>query len=476
MASASASRPDDVDVALSEGVEARWVVLGAPGAGKSTVVGCVMAELADARASAAAAAGAPQPPPSQFDATAIRVLEKTATNPYAAALFKHESERRSLSTADIAVVHGVLPSERALALVDVPGRKLAHAFHGAAVSSGAVVVVDAREAAVTGALQRDGALSQQLLMLHALRLAPVVLAVSFMDAVDYDESRFNSARTEASELIRKHLGFVPVAAVPVAALSRQGVLSPSSKMTWHAGPTLVGAIASHSAALVGREEDVRLVQKPLRALVQGAIKVSGVGTVALVHVAAGTLYPDTDVHLSVPSELTAAHVKRIERDCKGLPAAPPGSLVGVSLRNIPFELVRRGTVMSDMSAKHVPRLAAVVHAQIVVTNWLGSPKKKKGINPGFEPVICCHTLAAPVRLTEIVAVLDKSGAQVSGGPPLAGLKPGNRAIVKLRLLSRAVVEAPSPDRPESLSKFVLIGGQRVVAVGEVQSVEHYEHS
>jgi bifunctional enzyme CysN/CysC/sulfate adenylyltransferase subunit 1 len=134
---------------------------------------------------------------------------------------------------------------------------------GASTADVAVVLIDAK------AYLREGKLLPQsrrhTYIASLLGIPHVVAAVNKMDIVDYAESAFASIRNEFLEFATK-LGLKSVTVIPVSALEGDNVVSPSAKMPWYDGPTLLEfletvplATSDHSGPL---RFPVQLVVRP----------------------------------------------------------------------------------------------------------------------------------------------------------------------------------------------------------------------
>ena len=104
---------------------------------------------------------------------------------------------------------------------------------GASTANLSVVLVDARNG-VTEQTRRHTYLAALLGIPH------IVIAVNKMDLVDWSEERFREIRDEMEDFIPKLDVLRDVQFIPLSALTGDNVVTPSNKMPWHLGPTLLG--------------------------------------------------------------------------------------------------------------------------------------------------------------------------------------------------------------------------------------------
>jgi len=175
-----------------------------------------------------------------------------------------KAEREQGITIDVAYRY-FSTSRRKFIIADTPGHEqyTRNMATGASTADVAVVLIDAK------AYLREGKLLPQsrrhTYIASLLGIPHVVAAVNKMDIVDYAESAFASIRNEFLEFATK-LGLKSVTVIPVSALEGDNVVSPSAKMPWYDGPTLLEfletvplATSDHSGPL---RFPVQLVVRP----------------------------------------------------------------------------------------------------------------------------------------------------------------------------------------------------------------------
>ncbi|HEU4635902.1 MAG TPA: sulfate adenylyltransferase subunit CysN [Edaphobacter sp.] len=175
-----------------------------------------------------------------------------------------KAEREQGITIDVAYRY-FSTSRRKFIIADTPGHEqyTRNMATGASTADVAVVLIDAK------AYLREGKLLPQsrrhTYIASLLGIPHVVAAVNKMDLVDYAESTFTAIRSEFVEFATK-LGLKSVTMIPVSALEGDNVVSPSTKMPWYDGPTLLEfletvplATSDHSGPL---RFPVQLVVRP----------------------------------------------------------------------------------------------------------------------------------------------------------------------------------------------------------------------
>lgn len=122
---------------------------------------------------------------------------------------------------------------RALVFIDAPGHKefVKHMVSGAWEANAAVLLVDAIE----GVSEQT---RRHLLLLSLLNVRQIVLVVNKMDAVKFDQARFNNIENEIKALLSRW-DLSLWAAVPTSAKDGDNVVRSSERMPWYKGPSLL---------------------------------------------------------------------------------------------------------------------------------------------------------------------------------------------------------------------------------------------
>lgn len=251
----------------------RLVIVGHIDHGKSTLIGRLLCD-----------AGAL---PDQV----AEQVRRAGANPAAAlaSITDHlAEERREEKTIDTAQVF-FRAGGRHYVIIDTPGHAefLKNMFTGASRADAALLVIDAAEG-----LRPQTLAHVTILALLGIRF--VVPVVNKMDKVEYSPARFDELIAAIAVRLRQE-GIEPQAGVPIAALTGENVVVPSSRLNWYSGPTLLETLAQIPAP-------VSLSQRPLRFAIQGLFEVND-QHLSLGRVEAGTLHAGQTV-LLLPAALT----------------------------------------------------------------------------------------------------------------------------------------------------------------------------
>ncbi|QNI37608.1 sulfate adenylyltransferase subunit CysN [Edaphobacter albus] len=175
-----------------------------------------------------------------------------------------KAEREQGITIDVAYRY-FSTSRRKFIIADTPGHEqyTRNMATGASTADVAVVLIDAN------AFLREGKLlpqSRRHTYIAALLGIPhVVAAVNKMDLVGYSEESFRAIRAEFVEFASR-LGLKSVTVIPVSALEGDNVVTPSQKMSWYDGPTLLEFLETVPLTIHDHHGPLRfpvqLVQRP----------------------------------------------------------------------------------------------------------------------------------------------------------------------------------------------------------------------
>jgi bifunctional enzyme CysN/CysC/sulfate adenylyltransferase subunit 1 len=175
-----------------------------------------------------------------------------------------KAEREQGITIDVAYRY-FSTSRRKFIIADTPGHEqyTRNMATGASTADVAVVLIDAK-----AFLREDKLLPQSrrhTYIAALLGIPHVVAAVNKMDIVDYSEETFRAIRGEFVEFASR-LGLKSVTVIPVSALEGDNVVTPSQKMPWYDGPTLLEFLETVPLATQDPNGPLRfpvqLVQRP----------------------------------------------------------------------------------------------------------------------------------------------------------------------------------------------------------------------
>src|SRR5262245_50878109 len=143
-------------------------------------------------------------------------------------------------------------AQRRYVIIDAPGHKefLKNAISGVAQAQAAILVIDAAE----GVREQT---RRHALILQLLGLRQIAVAVNKVDLIGFDQARFDAIAREITDYLRQ-LKLSPTHIVPVSARHGDNIATPSDKMPWYQGPTVLAALDGFSSAPVATDQPLRL--------------------------------------------------------------------------------------------------------------------------------------------------------------------------------------------------------------------------
>ena len=288
------------------------------------------------------------------------------------------AERDQGITIDVAYRFFETPRRRFI-LADAPGHEqyTRNMVTGASQSDVAVLLVDARKG-LLAQTRRHAAIAS------LLGIRQVVLAVNKMDLVGFEQSVFGTIVTDFYALLGK-LGPLAVTTIPVCARDGDNVTSPSTRMPWYSGTTLL-------TALEGAEPTSHVAERAFRMPVQIVARPDDTFRGYAGTVATGVVRPGAQVVNATSG--TEAEVRRIVTMEGDLAEAVPGNAVTLVLdREIDCS---RGDVLSVAPP---PPLADQVTAWVV---WMDDTPLFRG----RAYLVMLGTQTVVGTITEITNRLD----------------------------------------------------------------------
>jgi len=303
-------------------------------------------------------------------------------------------------------------------VVDCPGHRdfVKNMITGASQADAAVLVV----AAPDGPMEQT---KEHVFLARTLGITQIIIAVNKMDAVKFDEKRFNEVKTEMSNLI-KMVGYKPEETqfIPISSIQGVNIKANSPETPWYKGPALIPALDTF-------KEPDKPTDKPMRLPIQDVYSISGIGTVPVGRVETGIVKKGMKVSFMPANK--AGEIKSIEMHHEEIPQALPGDNVGFNVRGIGKGDIRRGDVMGP--AEQPPTVADEFTAQIVVL------QHPSALTVGYTPVFHCHTTQTACTFMELQKKLDPRSGQVKEENPTF-LKSGDAAIVVIKPTKPMVIE------------------------------------
>ncbi len=356
--------------------------------------------------------------------------------------FKEERERGL--TIDLAY-QKLVTNKYEVTIIDAPGHKdfVKNMITGASQADAAFLVVAAQH----GVMPQT---KEHLWLLRTMGVSQITVVVNQMDAVDYDEAKFNKVKEDVTNLL-KTVGIKPDAVTFIAASALKGdnVAKKSENMSWYKGPTILEQLDLFS-------EPEKPTELPLRMPVQDVYEITGIGTVPVGKIETGVMKPGQKV-IVLPGRSgkgIAGEIKTVEAHHEQLPQAEAGDNVGTNIRGVGKKDIARGDVICD-AGKPAP-IVEEFTAQIAVINH------PTVIAKGYTPVFHVHTAQVPCQFVELQKKIDPKTGQASEENP-DYLKNGDVAIVKIKPQGNLVLEKQK-DNPH-MARFAIRDAGATVAAG-----------
>ncbi|MEM3342089.1 MAG: translation elongation factor EF-1 subunit alpha [Thermoplasmata archaeon] len=369
-----------------------------------------------------------------------------ATFEFAFVMDQLKEERERGLTIDVA--HKKMNTDKYyFTIIDAPGHRdfVKNMITGTSQADAAIVVVGAAEGV-------QAQTKEHVFLSRTLGVKQLIIGINKMDAVNYDEKKYNEIKESMSKLLGS-VGFkaAEIPFVPYSAYKGENIKTKSDKMPWYKGPTLLEALNN----LKPPEQPINL---PLRLPVQDVYSITGIGTVPVGRVETGVMKPGDKI-IFQPANKTG-EVKSIEMHHESIPEARPGDNVGFNCRGIAKTDVKRGDVVGPVS--NPPTVAKLFKGQIMVLNH------PSVIAAGYTPVFHCHTAQIACTIESLLAKLDpKTGSVKEENPSF--IKTGDSAIVMIRPTKPMVIEEAKAF--PQLGRFAIRDMGQTVAAGLCMKVE-----
>jgi len=275
------------------------------------------------------------------------------------------------------------------------------------------------------------------------------ILVNKMDAVNFDQAKFDAVKKEVGDLLGK-VGYKvdDVPFIPISALKGDNVAKKSENMSWYDGPTVLEQLDKF-------KEPEKPVDLPLRLPIQDVYNITGIGVVPVGRVETGVMKVGDKVVVVPAREGTGVtgEVKSIEMHHESVQEAEPGDNIGFSVRGIGKKDIARGDVLGHVD--NPPTVVSEFTAQIFVLNH------PSVIAVGYTPVFHVHTAQVACQFTELQKKIDPATGQVIQEKP-DFIKTGEGAVVKLKPTKPLVIEKAA-EIPEMASFAIRDAGTTVAA-------------
>ncbi|MGH8714977.1 MAG: adenylyl-sulfate kinase [Casimicrobiaceae bacterium] len=343
-----------------------------------------------------------------------------------------QAERDQAITLDTTRVRLKTP-RRELIVIDAPGHRelLKNMIGGASAASAALLVLDVQAGSEEQTLRHA-------YLLKLLGVSALVVAISKMDLVGYDEAAFAARADEVAAALAR-IGIEPRAVVPVSAKDGANLRERGAMPGWYRGPSLIDALEALPEATAEQA-------LPLRMSVQDVYR-QGEQRVLAGRVESGRLAVGDELVFS-PS----GHTGRVAR-LLAWPGPPPQAFHAGDNAAVVLDrplVIERGDTASHR--EHAPKLTAVFDAEIF---WLAATP----LVPGRELTMQLGSGSTVVRVQAIHHRIDVATL----APELAtSIAAGEIASVTLRAHGLVAIDdfaaMPASGRFVLRDGYVTVGG------------------
>jgi len=331
-------------------------------------------------------------------------------------------------------------AKRRYVIIDAPGHKefLKNAISGVAQAQAAILVIDAAE----GVREQT---RRHALILQLLGLRQIAVAVNKVDLIGFDQARFDAIAREITSYLAQ-LKLTPSAIVPVSARHGDNIVTPSDKMSWYQGSTVLAALDGFTSAPVATDQPLRLPIQDVfkfdeRRLVVGRIE-------------SGSLRIGD--RLEFAPSFKQAKIASIETWNAPTPlTAGAGQSVAITLDDELF--IERGHV-----AVHSDRRPILGHRANLRIFWLDAQSLKVGDRLKLKVA----TAKYPIEIEQISAVIDVEKLQ-----PTQASEIGRNAIAEITVRSRALMALDLAADMQRTGRGVLLRHGEIVGGALVLSAE-----
>jgi bifunctional enzyme CysN/CysC len=399
------------------------VIVGHVDHGKSTLIGRLLNDTSSL-------------PDGKVDAIKAMCARRGMPFEWAFVMDAFQAERDQGITIDATQIR-FSSAERDYLIIDAPGHRefIKNMITGAASADAAVLVIDATEGA-----QRET--RRHAFLLHLLGIQQVCVIVNKMDAIEFDQSRFETVKSEIAVYLAS-IGVEPSFVIPACARDGDSIASKSDRIPWYEGPSLTGAL-DHFAPTASSH------RQPLRFPVQDIYKFDERRIVAG-RIESGTLSVGDELLFSPSNK--SARVVSIEtwNVPKEVTSATAGSSVGITLNDDLF--IERGDLASHEG--DAPLETDVFRARVF---WLGDETLARGAACRMK----LTTLDVPVTVQEVSSIVDTKTLEHSDGDSV-----GRHQVAEVVLRARRVLALDEASAMPRTGRFALVQDHRIVGGGTI---------
>jgi sulfate adenylyltransferase subunit 1 len=362
-----------------------------------------------------------------------------------------EAEREQGITIDVAYRYFATP-KRKFIIADTPGHEqyTRNMVTGASTADAVIILVDVSKVK----LGDDGSVDlliqtkRHSTIAHLLQIEHVIVAVNKMDLINYDQKIYDRI-IGAYQQFAKQLGLKAIHAIPLSALTGDNVVTPSEKMPWYSGPTLIDLLESIS---VYDEEHNSALRFPVQLVARHNGHEANDFRGYMGRIEAGTVSKG-DKLLVQPGGQTAT-VKDILTLDGSLAQASAGQSVTILLEE--YLDISRGGMLS--SIEKPASLLKTVSAEVC---WLS----EEPLDLRRKYWLKHTTKQVPARVTSIDSLLDINTQERHAGSELK-----LNGIARITLNVQQPLSADAYDDERATGSFILIDevSHQTVAAGMIR--------
>jgi elongation factor 1-alpha len=332
-----------------------------------------------------------------------------------------------------------------ITIIDAPGHRdfVKNMITGASQADAAFLVI----AAPSGVQPQT---TEHLWLLRTMGVKNIAVIVNKMDALGYDEAKFNKVKEDIGKLLQG-VGIKPenTAFIAASGLKGDNIFKKSTNMAWYKGPTIMEQFDLFPAPELPTNLSMRMP-------VQDVYEITGIGTVPVGKIETGIMKVGQKVKV-IPGrtgEGVQGEIKTIEMHHESCPEALAGDNVGVNIRGIGKKDIARGDVICDAANP-----ISIVEEFLATITVINHPTV---LAKGYTPVFHVHTAQVPCQFTELVAQIDpRTGEVIKEHPDF--LKNGDSARVRIRPQGTLAIETQKEN--PYMSKFAIRDAGVTVAAG-----------
>ena len=363
---------------------------------------------------------------------------------FAYVMDKIKEERERGVTIDLAYKK-ILTQKYQITIIDAPGHRdfVKNMITGASQADAAFLVV-------AGTSGVEPQTTEHLWLLRTMGVKNLAVAINKMDAVNYDEAKYNKVKEDVSKLL-KGVGINPekTTFIACAGLKGDNIVKKSENMAWYKGPTIM-----EQMDLFPQPE--LPTNLPMRMPCQDVYEITGIGTVPVGKIETGIMKIGQKVRV-LPGRTGKGidgEVKTIEMHHETMQEALAGDNVGINIRGVGKKDIARGDVICDAAAP-IP----VVEEFIATITIINHPTV---LAKGYTPVFHVHTAQVPCQFVELIAKINPATGEVTQEQP-DFLKNGETARVRIQPKGNLCLEVQK-DNPY-MSRFAVRDAGATVAAG-----------